>query len=188
MRTAFLLSLTLLSVAAAREKAPKPSATPTSRSAQVIGAPDLNRTFPMEQMSSFGDKGSSFSTKNSNTPGTFHFEQRYQPKGYDTREFKTGGWWAGNFKFGTKAADTKGKYDTSGNNKTFETKTAAVKEDRDARKVASVRQANDANRPYLGPEADKTKKPLDPTNLPRITNDMRQLKTVEDVKALLNKN
>ena len=67
-------------------------------------------------------------------------------------------------------------------------KTASVKEAREVGKVAETRGLPDGKREFLGKEAEKIHKPLDVTTLPKISNEMRELKTIEDVRELLNKN
>lgn len=140
----------------------------------------------MEQLSTWG-RANQFQTKAARSD-TFYFQQKFQAKGYAAREFKSKGWWAGDFKFSTKAAGTKGKYEIPNSTNAVFTPVKPVQDAREAGKTMSTRDLPDGSRPYLGREARKMEKPLDPTNLPKITNAMRELKTVEDVKELLNKN
>jgi len=158
------------------------------RSAQVLGNPDLGREFDVNQSSSFGRSNGTYRTNSARTGESFYFQQKFQPKGYDAKDFKTKGWWAGDFKFSTKDAAAKGKYEIPNVNQATATKTNPVKDARESGKIATTRDLPDGGRAYLGKEAQKMKTPLDPMNLPKITNDMRELKTIEDVKALLNKN
>jgi hypothetical protein len=157
-----------------------------ARGAGPQPAPDLSREFAMEQLSPWG-RANEFQTKSARTDG-FYFQQKYQPKGYDAREFKSKGWWGGDFKFSTKGAATKGKYEVPNAGNAVATSSSAVKDARESTKMMTTRDLPDGSRPYLGKEAQKMGKPLDPTNLPKITNEMHELKTIEDVKELLNKN
>lgn len=152
---------------------------------QVTGNPDPNREFNMGQLSTF-NRTSGFNTKAARSD-TFYLQQKFQPKSYEARGFETKSW-AGNFKFSTKEASTKGKYEVPNAAKAADTKTAAVKDARESGKTMATRDLPDGSRPYLGKEAQKMKDALDPAKLPKISNDMRELKTIEDVKALLNKN
>lgn len=179
-----LFTIFAVTVAAAVAKDPTPA--PVSRSESVVGTPDMNRSFHLEQLSPFG-RSTTFQTKAARSD-TFYLHQKFSPKAYDARAFETKGWWAGNFKFSTKDAAAKGRYEIPNATKTTDTKTAAVKDARESGKTMSVRDLPDGSRPYLGREAEKMKKPLDPNNIPKITNEMHELKTIEDVKNLLNKN
>ncbi|MEQ1858619.1 MAG: hypothetical protein ABMA13_01640 [Chthoniobacteraceae bacterium] len=183
MRSVLFIFLAFSTVAVAKD----PTPSPLSRSSQVTGNPDLNKQFNPGQFSGFGRSNSGFRTKDARADG-FSFQQKFTPKGYDAKGFETKGWWAGKFKFDTKAADTKGKYDVPNAAKTADTKTAPVKDARESGKTAATRDLPDGDRPYLGREAQKMKTALDPGKLPRVTSDLRELKTIEDVKALLNKN
>ena len=183
LRFALFISLAVATAAVAKD----PTPAPASRSAQVLGNPDMSREFNMGQISPSGRMDTKFRTKDANSDG-FYFQQKFKPKGYEARGFETKGWWAGDFKFSTKEATPKGKYEMPSATRTADTKAAPVKDARDAGKTAATRDLPDGRRPYLGQEAAKMKTPLDPTNLPKITNEMHELKTVEDVKALLNKN
>ena len=143
----------------------------------------MTREFHLEQLSPFGRAGSTFRTKGADTQ-SFQFEQKFRPKGYqDQKDFRAKSWWGSGFKFSTKSAATK-TYET----KAAETKTAPVKDAREAGKAAPTKDLPDGDRPYLGPESSKLRKPVDPQKLPKISNELHELKTVEDIKELLNKN
>jgi hypothetical protein len=180
VRLALLLALSFPLVASAR-----PPATPAPSRQEIVENRvdyDMSKVFNMDQLSRTGTANKTFYTRGARTD-SFYFEQKFQPKGYDTREYQSKGFWGRLFSFGTKSADTK-TYET----KAMETKTAATKEAYDSGKTASTRDLPDGKREYLGPEAKAMKKQLDPNNLPRITNEMHELKTVDDIRALLNKN
>jgi len=118
--------------------------------------------------------------------------------------------------FLSKPAATRGKYEVPNLNKTIENKDAEVREARDAQKQVATRDMP-GNRPFLGKEYDRMKNPLDPQKLPlgastsvepgslegpsrsqdtgrydvperNINTSLREIKTVEDVRELLNKN
>ena len=176
LSSALVIALPLL--APAKDPTPEPQ----SRSAQLL-TPDMNKEFRLEQLTPFGRSGSTFRTK-SNETQSFQFQQKFQPKGFEgQKEFRSKSWWGNGFRFSTKSADTK-TFET----KAAETKSAPVKEAPDAGKSAATKDLPDGNRPFLGPESKKLAKPVDPEKLPKITNEMHELKTVEDIKELLNKN
>ena len=124
--------------------------------------------------------------------------------------------WFTKFNFLSKPAATQGKYQVPNLNKTIENKDAEVLESRDAQKRVETRDMP-GNRPFLGKEYDRMKRPLDPQNLPmgasasvepgslggpsrspdtgrydvperNINSSLKEIKTVEDVRELLNKN
>jgi hypothetical protein len=184
VRLALAIILTLpVCVSVAKDKE---QAATESRSRQVLGAPDLSREFAMEQLNPWG-RANQFRTKAARQ-NEFYFQQKFQPKGYSAKEFKSKGWWAGDFKFSTKDASTKGKYEIPNTANAVATQTKDVKDAREATKTMTTRDLPDGSRKYLGQESRRMEKPLDPTNLPKITNSMRELKSIDDVKELLNKN
>ncbi len=124
--------------------------------------------------------------------------------------------WFAKLNFLSKPAATRGKYEVPNLNKTIESKDADVKEARDAQKRVETREMA-GNRPFLGKEYDRMKKPLDPQKLPMgasasvepgsiegparspdtgryevsertLNSGLKEIKTVEDVRELLNKN
>ena len=153
----------------------------SERAAEIYVA-DPHKTFDPQKTPGFGARA--FSTTGSRVK-EYHYEQRVGAQGFRTKEF-TGskGAWAGDLKFATTAARTKGEYAT----KTAAVKTAPTKDAREATKAMATRTLPGSDRAYLGPEAAKVKQPLDQMNLPKTSNDLRELKTVEDIRELLNKN
>jgi len=180
LRPTLFIFIALAATAVAKDPAPAPS-----RSAQVTGNPDPNREFNMGSLSTF-NRTAAFDTKAARSD-TFYLQQKFKPTSYEARAFETKSW-SGNFKFSTKEAATKGRFEIPNAAKAADTKAAPVKDARESGKTMTTRDLPDGDRPYLGKEAQKMKTPLDPNNLPKITNDIRELKTIEDVKELLNKN
>jgi hypothetical protein len=167
----------------------KPKATPVpalSRKEQIEAReePEPFKAFNMEQLSRTGTATKTFYTRGARTD-EFYYEQKMRTKAFDSEEYKPKGFWGRLFSFGTKDAPTK-TYGT----KSVETKTAATKDLWDGNKVAATRDLPDGRREYLGPESKKLHKALDPNNLPKITGDgpVTEIKTEDDVRALLNKN
>lgn len=173
VRTFALIAALSLGAAAAEP-------TPLPRSRQLF-QPDMNREFAVGSVHP-SRTGREFNTTGARTP-SFSFEQKFQPKEYRSSEFRAKNWWGGGFKFSTGEARTK-TYET----KEAPSRTAPTRDAREAGKTAATRDLPDGRREYLGPEAARTKKPLQPEELPKITNDLRKIESVEDVKELLNKN
>ena len=184
VRFALIFTTTLLAAASAFAEPELPVVH--SRSDDVIGKPDGNKTFNLNTTSPFRHRPGTFQSSKSAASKEFYFEQKVSPKGYAARAFSgTKTAWMGDFKFATKDAPTKDAREVT---KTAAVKTAPVKDAREATKTAATRELADAHRPYLGKEAAKLNTPIDMNNQPRWTNDLKQLKSIEDVKALLNKN
>jgi len=170
---------------AALAKDPSPTPAP-SRSRQLLGAPDMNREFNIEQLSPFGRSKSEFRARGAQT-NSFYIHQKYTPKGYDTGAFRTKTAWDSDFKFATKDARTK-TYET----KAAPVKTAEVKDAREGSKTAATREFYDANRTSGfkgrnqalfdrdGPAAQAKIGPSWSGNLKTLT--------VDDVREILNKN
>ena len=185
VRSALFIATTLLAAASAFAEEP----AVRSRSEDVNGKPDMNKTFNMQTTSPFRHSPGTFQSSKSAASKEFYFEQKVTPKGYNARAFSgTKSAWMGDFKFSTKAAAAQGRYEIPNAAKPAAVKTAPTKEAREVGKTAATRELPQANRPYLGKEAEKMRTPIDMNNQPRWTNDLRELKTIEDVKALLNKN
>jgi hypothetical protein len=150
-----------------------------------IMKPDKSKTFDPRAAASIGSRA--FGARGAATQD-FHFQQRFTPREFRSKEFAgTKSSWLSRFKFSTKDARTQ-TYAGPNAAKAAEPKTAPTKEAPDADKAAAVRALPGGDRPYLGPEAARMKTPLDPMNLPRTTSDLRELKTIEDIRELLNKN
>jgi hypothetical protein len=183
VRPILLIALTLPLLATAK---PKPATTPAPSRREKMEAmeePEPLKEFNMKQLSRTGTESKTFYTRGARTD-SFYYEQKFRATAYDTPEYRSKGFWGRLFSFGTKSAETK-TYGT----KAMETKTAATKDLWDGSKTAKTRDLPDGKREYLGPESKKLHKPLDPDNLPKITSgEMREIKTMDDVRELLNKN
>ena len=93
----------------------------------------------------------------------FNFEQKVTTKSYNSRGF----WGAkqsafSDQRFATRAARTTGNYEIPNATKKADTKTAAVKEAREANMAMAVRTLPDGSRQYLGKEKKKMETPVDP--------------------------
>lgn len=153
----------------------------SKRGAEIFVA-DPHKTFDPARSPGLGSRA--FSTGNARVK-EFNYAQRVDAQGFRTKDFsgsKTA--WMGDSKFKTTEARTKGAYAT----KSAEVKTAPTKDAREADKTVETRALPGSDRAYLGPETAKMKQPLDQMNLPRTSNELTELKTVEDIRELLNKN
>jgi hypothetical protein len=166
-----------------------------------IEKPDENLTFDVSRASSFTGRSSRTST--AKTKG-FFLTRMFAAKKYDAATF--GGTKIarqGEMKFATRQANTKGRFAIA--DKVAETKTMRVKDARESGKSMPVRDLPDGKREYLGPESKKLRKAVDPetmadwrrsggesvahtgTTIERMSS-FRELKTIDDVRELLNKN
>lgn len=154
----------------------------SARAAEIYVA-DPNKTFDPHKTPGFGSR--SFSGKGSQVKD-FRYADRVQSGAFRTKDF------AG----GKSARMSEEKYETAparvqeyaGGARTVDTRTAATRSAYEADKSMASRDLPGGNRPYLGPEAEKVKKPFEPGREPRITNELHELKTIEDIRELLNKN
>jgi hypothetical protein len=156
----------------------------SARAAEIYVA-DPHKSFDPQKTPGFGAR--KFQATGSQVK-EFHFAQRAQATGFRTQDF-TGGKSARFAKAQYVTADARTK-DYAGPNaaRAYGTKTAPTEEAREASKTMATRALPGGHREYRGPEADKVKKPLDLNYQPRITNDLREMKTIEDIRELLNKN
>lgn len=159
-----------------------------------IENPDQTLEFDVTKASSFS--GRSARSRAAAQSKGFQFDQKVQPKSFDTRAFnssKTA--WQGDFKFATKEANTKGRYQIRDGDKKAETKEAAVKTARESEKTMATRELHDGKRPFLnrGRSQDEinaagTEAPtLDGKFKNKWQGDLKQL-TIDDIRELLNKN
>lgn len=158
---------------------------------------DQTLEFDIAKASSFTGKASR--TNSARTKG-FHIGQKYAPKEYKAKAFAgTKSAWQGDFKFSTREANTSGKYRIPNAQKEAETKTMRVKAAREAEKSMGTREFANAQRPFLnrgrsqdqideGQAAGTNPRVLQYTLQDKWTGSLNELKTIDDVRALLNKN
>ena len=150
--------------------------------------PDLNRKFDLRQ-GSINPKTFQSGSSTVQTDKTFGFLQRFRTKNYETKSFQGGkNFWMGDFKFSTKDAPTKVRNEIPNLQRDLPTSAFATRTLSQADKQAATRQLPDGQRTFLGKENDKLNVEHNQLRLPRWSNDLRELKTVEDVRELLNKN
>lgn len=119
----------------------------------------------------------------------FRLERNFEPKTYQARDFSgSKGVWLSKLKFWTRNTTGQAKYEIPNANKSADTKTLDVVEARETNKTVATRDVPGGQRMFLGKERDKLSAALDPNNLPRTTNHLNEIKTIDDVRELLNKN
>lgn len=186
MRSAFLIASTLLAATSAFARTVEES---EPSHLQEITRPNPDRVFSIDKALAHRNVPGTFQSSKSAGAKEFYFQQKFSPKGYETKDFggKKSSWF-GNFKFATKDAAPKGRYEIPNARQAAAVKTAPTKDALETGKRAVTRELADAHRPYLGKESAKLNTAIDPNHPPRWTNDLKELKTIDDVKALLNKN
>lgn len=177
----------LLALFAASPLLAEPAEKPVGRSInQRFGSIDQGLVFDP-------GRGSAKLEKNFNVRGartdTFQYDQKVAPAKYETREFAPKTSWFSRLKFWTKEAPSSGAHEVPNVSRQADTKTAAVKDARDAGKTMTVRTLPGGDRIYLGPERAKLDRAVDPNKpLPGWTGTKMETLTLEEVRELLNKN
>lgn len=159
---------------------------------KAVGGRTMHQRFgPIDQSLAFDPRqgavgqGQTFNSRSATTR-SFHYDQKVAPAKYETREFAPKTSWFSKLKFWTKEAPTTAARE---GNREAPTKTAAVKEARDAGKTMAVRDLPGGDRIYLGPERAKLDRAVDPNKpLPGWTGNKMETLTLEEVRELLNKN
>ncbi len=172
----------------------------SERGAELM-VPDESKAFDLGRAT----RGSSRTFQTGSAPTKdFDYAQKVQPQTYATRGF----WGTKNSalsdkRFATREGATRGKYEIPNATTQAGTKTAAVKDAREAGQSLATRSLVDGDRPYLGPESRKVHKAIDPKTLGdwrttgrtvdasgnsvEVYGDLKEL-SVDDVREILNKN
>ncbi len=149
---------------------------------------DLSKSFDL-RLSSFGNRSFDADRSQAKTK-SFFFWQKTEAKTFEAEEFQgSKSTWFGGLRFFTKSATVKGRNEIPYLDRPFATKTVPVTTATAAEKTAATRALPGGDRTYLGPEISKMKRPMDPTRPPDgWQGNLSEVKTLEDVRALLNKN
>jgi len=154
------------------------------RAAEIFVA-DPQKTFDPQRTPGFGSRG--FNSKGSRVK-EFQFAQRTQTGAFRTRDFPGSRTASMSAKgYATMPARTQ-SYGGPKASQAYDTKAAPTRTAREADRTMATRELPGSQRAYLGPEAGKMKTALDPNATPKVSNDLRELKTIEDIRTLLNKN
>jgi len=142
-----------------------------------ILSPPLNPATGLQDKAFYEGAGKGFSTKEGNVK-TFHWTDVFRMKTYaGTKKFGAKDYWTGEYESGGKKARTEGNFAIPNKDSEAAVRTAAVKEDRDARKTQETREW-DKSRPFL--VQGKAQKALDSQQ------EVKKPMTVDDVRTLLN--
>ena len=118
----------------------------------------------------------------------FNYEQKVTTQSYNARSFFGAKQSAfSDQRFATRAARTTGNYEIPNAAKKADTKTAVTKDAREANKTMATRDMPGGDRRYLGKEAEKMKKSLDPNARVGWSGDLKEM-SIDDLRDLLNKN
>lgn len=150
-----------------------------------IAVADPDKTFDVNGTPGFGSRG--FQTTGSRVK-EYQYAQRASTGTFRTKDFADArSARVAEKKYATNDARTN-SYGGPNAGKAYDTPSAPTREARESGRTAAVRALPGGDRPYLGPEAKKKDLALDPSNLPREYSEFRELKTIDDVRELLNKN
>lgn len=165
----FLLLLAVCPLARAQE---------TEARIQKILNPDKNSASNLQGKAYYGGK----SFQDAGTAPvmkSFYISQRYSAKAYSPMAYSNvSSFWAGNTKFGTAKANTKGLYEIPNAGKKADTKTMEVKTASDSGKSYAANTYE--TQPFRG--TGKSQKILDQQNADR------KAMSIDEVRDLLNKN
>lgn len=158
---------------------------------QKILKPDQNQTFDL--MKGKAVIGKAFEKK---ANPSFDLKSVYWPKIFNAKSYLTGrfvadkAFWMGDFKYasGEGAANLKPKSSLSFLQKQYATKTVDSKTADVTGKTYDTRSV--ATRDFRGKEKDKLKRQLTPEEAANngFRGELKQLKSIDDVRDLLNKN
>ncbi len=182
------LPLILTALLCAQPLFAEPAEKPVGRTInQRFGKIDQGLVFQADQAMRAGNRA--FVTRDAQAPA-FQYEDRVRVSKFETREAPVAkSSWLSKLKFWTKEAKTTGDHEVPELRRQPELKTATVKDAREGKKTASVRDLPGGDRTYLGPERAKLDRSIDPNKpLPGWTANKLEPLTLEEVRQLLNKN
>ncbi len=139
--------------------------------------PDRSISSPMQDMAYNGSAGTGVELKKDANVRDFYFIQKFSPKGYETKDYESKGYWEGDFQFSTKAANVK---TDSAAQKTFSTKALPVKDAREAGKLFGSGSQTFATRD--APQRGKTSQ----NHLDEVYKGKEQM-NIDQIRDLLNK-
>ena len=158
-----------------------------SRMEKII-KPDLTQSFDVNMSKSFGSKAYDSKSSRSADSKSFSLPQKFNAKEYLTGSFKSEkGFWMGDFKYSTAEASTVPRSQLILPKNSDAAKAASVKSDRDAQKQFETGTV--ATRDFRGKEREKMNASLTPEQAANngYRGDLTELKSIDDVRALLNK-
>ncbi len=156
--------------------------------------PDETLEFDLRKSSTIGNRG--YATGSARVK-EFSYTQKTEPKSFRTRDFHgTKSAWMGDFKYSTKEANSRGKYEIPNVGKAADTKTMRVKAAAESDKTMATRELPEANREYRGSLIRPRSQDRLTQQGPAAQGDRTigwqggSLKpmTIDDIRELLNKN
>ena len=151
--------------------------------------PNLQQNFDLDMAKSAGTKSYDSSKTSSSVPLKPGFwTKAFSPKGFLTGAFHGDkSFWLGDFKYTATEANTSARIPFALSKKSYDTTPAAVKTANDAGKQYDARTL--PTRDFRGKEMDKFKSHLTPEQAANngFRGDLTELKSIDDVRALLNK-
>ncbi len=150
--------------------------------------PDLNKSFDTSVQKTFGS--SAFDSK---TRRVIELKPIQEPRKYSLKSFLTGAFhgdksfWMGDFKYSTREANSQARHLFAFPEKNYVTKPLEVKNANGVDKHYEA--ANVPTRDFRGKESERLRTPLTPDQAANngYRGDMHELKSIDDVRALLNK-
>lgn len=150
--------------------------------------PDLNQSFDVDKSKSFGSRAFDSKSRRSTEAKSFSLPQKFNSREYLTGAYSGGkSFWLGDFKYSTAEANTTPRSKLVLTTNSDATKTSPVKSDRDAQKQYETRAV--ATRDFRGKERAKLNTSLTPEQAANngYRGELTELKSIDDVRALLNK-
>jgi len=151
---------------------------------EQILRPDPTRQYDFQQDKSYRSRSFSKSSKKAMDPKAAYLPQKFRAKDYLTGAYSGNkSWWAGDFKYDTKDAQTRSFFQSG---KTHQTKEAATNAFA-GQKNYTTSAVTAATREYLGPEAAAVKRPSDEVAKREGWKGNLQVLSIDDIRELLNK-
>ena len=150
--------------------------------------PDLSQSFDLDKSKMFGSKAFDGKSRRSAEPKNFFLPQKFNSKEYLTGAYSGGkSFWLGDFKYSTAEANTTPRSQLNLSTNSDAAKSAPGKSARDAGKHFETGSV--PTRDFRGKERAKLNTVLTPEQAANngYQGDMHELKSIDDVRALLNK-
>jgi hypothetical protein len=182
-----------------RQEAERRKRPPDARIDQILH-PDVGQSFNLSKEKRFGTKG-----YDTSSPNILEFKSPVLPQKFNAKEYMTGSFhgekafWMGDFRYSVNAANTAPKSLFFLPGKTYQTKAVPVKGVNDASKNFTDVNSALPTRDFRGGGAfgrsgkfdqQRLDTPLTPEQAAAngYRGDLTELKTIDDVRTLLNKN
>ncbi|MDB6155144.1 MAG: hypothetical protein JWL90_3597 [Chthoniobacteraceae bacterium] len=150
----------------------------------ITEADAIAKGMKFDVRNTMGSSNRAVATNSANVKA-FYGAQAFTSKNFESKEFAgSKSSWFGNFKFATKEKETR-KFAT----KDAVTKTMAVKDARESDKTMPSRDLPGGDRTFLGKESEKLHHTPNEQSMRTFDkSELVQLKSIDDIRELLNKN